>query len=161
MSKNRKNQALSEELANRKADKKSTRRTKVDPTPKETVGFSTTEPKRRGRPKGSTNKKVEMVTSKSKDSTLDVKVKKQRKRRGSKPKIVKKKRLYGIIESIHSSKFELDYLVGRKVKIIQETDSAYFAIVQHPGYESLEIAFEKDEIRITGHNKVMEEFFES
>lgn len=164
MSKNRKNQALSEELANRKADKKSTRRTKVTPTPKTKVEVPTTEPKRRGRPKGSTNKEVSAKETKksvpTQKPTSDVKVPKQRRKRGSKPKVVKNKRQYGVIEKIKPSKFEMDYLIGRKVKIIHETSYGYVAVILHPGYEGVEMAFEMDEIKLIGPAAKVKEFFE-
>lgn len=164
MSKNRKNQALSEELANRKAEKKSAKTVKPTPTPKAKVEVSTTEPKRRGRPKGSTNKVASVKEAKKSTSTQkptsDVKVPKQRRKRGTKPKVVKKQRLYGVIESIRQSKFDLDYLIGRKVKIVDETTYGYTAVILHPGYEGVEMAFEAGEIKLIGPAAKVKEFFE-
>jgi hypothetical protein len=90
---------------------------------------------------------------------------KKRGRRSTKSQFVKpkKKRLYGIIEKVNnSSKFSFDYLVGRSVKIIQEHEDRYEAVIRHPGYEGVIFYFLKDEISIIEPSqvKIIKEFFE-
>jgi hypothetical protein len=98
---------------------------------------------------------------------VEIKTQTEPKKRGRKRKAEaarpKKKKLYGIIEKMNDSgKFSFDYLIGRSVKILNEYDDRYEAVIRHPGYEGVIFSFLKDEISIIENKqaKKMKEFFE-
>ena len=79
---------------------------------------------------------------------------KMKKKRAVKPKPVRKKRIprppkpkkrFGKI--IHIATEQMDYLIGREVKILpQSTEDILQCIIQSDGYEGLVLAFDKSEI---------------
>jgi len=71
---------------------------------------------------------------------------------------VKPKKLYGKILSASSGGvYSMDYLIGRDVKILpHSTDTMLYCIVQHPGYDGLEMAFLPSEIQIVERVKKSE-----
>ncbi len=84
------------------------------------------------------------------------------KRRGRKrknPVQVKPKKRYGKIVSVASGGiYSMDYLIGRDVKILpHSTDTILYCVIQHPGYDGLEMAFEPSEIQIIEKVKKREE----
>lgn len=84
------------------------------------------------------------------------------KRRGRKrknPIQAKPKKRYGKIISANSGGiYSMDYLIGRDVKILpHSTDTMLYCVIQHPGYDGLEMAFEPSEIQIIEKVKKREE----
>lgn len=91
--------------------------------------------------------------------TQSVKTKKRGRPRKTQLK-PKRKKQYGVIVSLPESKYSMDYLIGRRVKVLEHsTDSILYCTIQHPGYEGLELAFNPNEIEITTNGKVDNKFF--
>lgn len=73
------------------------------------------------------------------------KVKKIKVKRGPRLPIVKRR--YARIMKLVEGQFSMDYLIGRTVKVLEHsTDKMLYCIVQHPGYEGLEMAFHPSEV---------------
>ena len=80
------------------------------------------------------------------------KVKPVRIKREPKPPVPKKR--YARIMSMVEGQFSMDYLIGRTVKVLdRSTDKMLYCIVQHPGYEGLEMAFHPSEVEFIERTK--------
>jgi hypothetical protein len=63
------------------------------------------------------------------------------------PKPPKPKKKYARIIKLVEGQFSMDYLIGRMVKVLDHsTEKMLYCIVQHPGYEGLEMAFHPSEV---------------
>lgn len=59
----------------------------------------------------------------------------------------KPKKTYARIIKVVEGQFSMDYLIGRMVKVLDHsTEKMLYCIVQHPGYEGLEMAFHPSEV---------------
>jgi hypothetical protein len=63
------------------------------------------------------------------------------------PRPPKPKKTYARIIKVVEGQFSMDYLIGRMVKVLDHsTEKMLYCIVQHPGYEGLEMAFHPSEV---------------
>jgi hypothetical protein len=63
------------------------------------------------------------------------------------PRPPKPKKQYARIVKLVEGQFSMDYLIGRIVKVLEHsTEKMLYCIVQHPGYEGLEMAFHPSEV---------------
>jgi CTP synthase (UTP-ammonia lyase) len=68
-------------------------------------------------------------------------------RKKREPKPIKLNKRYARIVKLKEGKFSMDYLIGRMVKVLdRSTEKMLYCIVQHPGYEGLEMAFHPSEV---------------
>ena len=70
------------------------------------------------------------------------------------PKPPKLQKRYARIMKLVDGQFSMDYLIGRTVKVLdRSTEKMLYCIVQHPGYEGLEMTFHPSEVEFIERTK--------